>query len=60
MTTHTLDAKHLDKCGHAGCKCLVDPGESYCGTHCEHADTQAEQSPQETVLACQCGHAECK
>lgn len=60
MAEHILSSEHLNKCGHAGCKCLVDPGESYCSEHCEHAAGAAENKPQDKISGCKCGHPECK
>jgi hypothetical protein len=60
MAEHILSPRHLDKCGHAGCKCLVDPGQSYCSQHCEHADGAADSKPQDQASGCKCGHPDCK
>ncbi len=60
MSEHTLSVRHLDKCGREGCNCLVDPGDSYCGEQCEHADSQAENSRRKEASPCACGHGDCK
>lgn len=55
---------HLNKCGHAGCKCLIRPGEHFCSEYCAKASPEAisgtlpgERNPHSR---CACGHAACK
>jgi len=60
VVEQSLGVRHLDKCGHGGCKCLVDPGVSYCSEKCEQADIKAEKNPSEQAVACSCGDPECR
>jgi hypothetical protein len=41
------------KCAHLPCRCMVNPGQKYCGQTCKEAGAR------EVEIACQCGHAPC-
>ena len=60
MAELTGDKCHLAKCGHASCKCLVNPGDSYCSEFCEKADDEVEKHTQSASAKCNCGHPDCK
>jgi hypothetical protein len=40
-------------CAHIPCRCVVPPGEKYCGESCEDAGSS------DVEIACECGHASC-
>ncbi len=40
------------KCSHSGCVCVTEPGERFCGDHCEALDDTFE-------ALCGCGHPAC-
>jgi hypothetical protein len=52
-----LGKSHLNKCGHAGCVCTVEPGKTYCSKHCEDAASGAHKG--HSGNACECGHDAC-
>jgi len=60
MSEHTLSLQHLNKCGHEGCNCTVDPANNYCSEQCEQADSKTEKSPQNHASDCICAHVDCK
>jgi len=41
------------KCAHLPCRCMVKPGEKYCGQVCKDAGSE------DVEIACQCGHKPC-
>jgi hypothetical protein len=43
-------------CIHAGCRCEVEPGESYCGDYCR-GEPQTGMEAQS--MSCRCGHEGC-
>ena len=40
-------------CAHIPCRCVVPPGEKYCGESCQDAGSG------DVEIACECGHASC-
>jgi hypothetical protein len=63
MAESRMGREHLNKCGHEGCACMVEPSQSYCSEHCSRAssaNTSAELPGHEHDLRCRCGHAECE
>ena len=65
MAQHTLDEnRHLNKCGHAGCECLIQPGEHFCSEYCAKASPAAISGTlpggERTHSKCECGHAACE
>lgn len=53
-----------NKCMHELCRCVVDPGERYCGEYCarvhpETADGRVQGNPQ-AGGRCHCGHPPCR
>jgi hypothetical protein len=65
MAQSGMGQQHMNKCGHAGCSCTVEPGQTYCSDHCAKqasANTSAELpggKPQHGA-GCQCGHPGCQ
>jgi hypothetical protein len=64
MSEPGLDEKHLNKCGHFACKCMVQPSSHFCSEYCARASTAqisgtlpGERSEQGR---CDCGHPECR
>jgi hypothetical protein len=41
------------KCAHLPCRCVVPPGDKYCGQACKEAGAK------EVEIACQCDHPAC-
>ena len=40
-------------CAHIPCRCVVPPGEKYCGETCKDAGSG------DVEIACECGHPSC-
>ena len=64
MGERTLDERHLNKCGHAGCQCLVRPSEHFCSEYCAKTSPEAISGTLpgrtgEFHSKCECGHAAC-
>jgi hypothetical protein len=59
-----MDKEHSNKCGHAGCQCLIKPGEHFCSDYCSTADPTAISGTlpgkRDTTGKCKCGHPDCK
>lgn len=43
-------------CAHEGCRCRVEPGQSYCSPHCVNVGVA---TPERREERCACGHAAC-
>ncbi|MBA8889727.1 hypothetical protein FHW12_003974 [Dokdonella fugitiva] len=43
-------------CAHEGCRCRVEPGQTYCSPHCANAGIEV---PEQREERCACGHAAC-
>ncbi len=64
MAQAGLGSEHRNKCGHAGCDCVVGPGDHFCSTYCATA-SEAQVSgtlpgQRQQGGACQCGHPDCR
>ena len=59
-------ANATNRCAHAGCKCSVGAGETYCSPACQQQAQQAgsrqqsEQGASSGALQCNCGHPACR
>ena len=64
MAQSGIGQNHMNKCGHAGCACLVDPSQTYCSDYCVTASgaDASNQLPghQSESGRCECGHAACQ
>jgi hypothetical protein len=63
MATPHVDSKHMIKCGHSACSCMVEPSQSYCSDWCaKHSDADgSNEMPGKPVPdKCKCGHPDCK
>jgi hypothetical protein len=43
-------------CAHEGCRCRVEPGQTYCSPHCANVGVEA---PEQREERCACGHPAC-
>jgi hypothetical protein len=59
-------ANATNPCAHAGCRCSVGPGQTYCSPACQQQAQQSasrQQSQQGTssgAMQCNCGHPACR
>jgi hypothetical protein len=65
MAESGLDDKHLNKCAHAGCQCMVEPSQHFCSEHCAKASGASISGTlpgdrQAPGGGCHCGHSACK
>ena len=65
MAQSGLGREHMNKCGHQGCSCMVEPSQGYCSEHCAQASSAntSNELPGGSAQAggkCQCGHSDCK
>lgn len=55
---------HLNKCGHAGCACEVQPGDHFCSEYCAKASpaqiSGTLPGERHTGEKCRCGHPACR
>jgi hypothetical protein len=65
MAESGLDEKHLNKCGHEGCQCMVEPSQHFCSEYCAKASAApisgtlpGEREAQSN--GCRCGHPGCQ
>jgi hypothetical protein len=64
MAQTRVGAEHMNKCGHEGCLCVVEPSQTYCSDYCvkvSGADA-SNQLPARQIQGdqCQCGHPACQ
>jgi hypothetical protein len=62
MAQDGLREEHMNKCGHQGCVCVVEPSQSYCSEYCARASgasTSNELPGHIRAGRCECGHAAC-